>query len=81
MNLTNTLKKKGRVLIKKCHMCGTLMESEKEHKKCVGCKKSFLPTNYFSKVHAKNSKEFDELFTHCDDIHEDDLIKGINVLW
>ncbi|MCF8058776.1 MAG: hypothetical protein K9K67_05740 [Bacteriovoracaceae bacterium] len=81
MKLNESLTKKGKLLVKKCHVCGSLMESYIERKKCTQCKKSFLPTNYFSKVHAKNSKEFDELFSSSDDLHEEDLIKGISVLW
>jgi len=81
MNLTKSNQSKGKLLIKKCHVCGTIMESEREHKKCVQCNKAFLPNNYFGKIHAKNSKEYDELFAHCDEVHEEDLIKGINVLW
>lgn len=81
MNTTKNLTKKGKLLIKKCHVCGSLNESFKEAKKCRDCNKSFLPSNYFGKVHAKNSKEYDELFSASDDLHEDDLVKGINVLW
>jgi uncharacterized OB-fold protein len=81
MKLTTNPTKKGKLLIKKCHLCGTVMESYIERKKCTKCKKSFLPMNYFSKVHAKNSKEFDELFSNSDDMQEEDLIKGISVLW
>ena len=62
-------------------MCGTLMEDVVEQKKCTSCHKSFLPTNYFGKVHAKTEKEFDSLFSHCDELHEEDLIKGITVIW
>ena len=81
MEKAKSLTKKGKLLIKKCHMCGSLMEGFKEHKKCSGCNKSLLPSNYFGKVHAKNSKEFEELFTSSDNLHEEDLVKGINVLW
>jgi len=81
MNTVKEIKKSTKVLIKKCHVCGVVSESFQETKKCGGCNKSFLPINYFSKVHAKNSKEFDELFSFSEDLHEEDLIKGINVLW
>lgn len=81
MKLERRTSKKSKVIIKKCHMCGSVVEGYKEAKKCTGCKKSFLPSNYFGKVHAKNSKEYDELFSHSDELHEDDLVKGINVLW
>jgi heterodisulfide reductase subunit B len=71
----------SKLIVKKCHVCGTIMESSSEIKKCSGCKKSFLPTNYFSKVHAKNSEEFDNLFATSDELLETDLIRGIAVLW
>lgn len=70
-----------KLIIKKCHRCGTLMESYSEVKKCTGCKKHFLPANYFSKVHAKNSAEFEELFVSSGELQETDLIIGITVLW
>lgn len=81
MKELKSLSKKNKILIKKCHVCGTVMEGFAEQKKCTGCKKSFLPSNYFGKVHAKNSKEFNELFSSSDNLHEEDLVKGINVLW
>jgi len=71
----------GKIIIKKCHVCGEMIESGKEAQKCPKCKKSFLPSNYFNKVHAKNNFEFDNLFSSSDELHEDDLIKGISVLW
>lgn len=81
MKEVKSLTKKNKIIFKKCHLCGTIMESFHEQKKCKGCKKSFLPSNYFGKVHAKNSKEYDELFSSSDDLQEEDLVKGINVLW
>lgn len=71
----------GILLIKKCHMCGHLNESSKEVPRCGQCSKSFLPLNYFGKVHAKNTEEFNNLFSTSDEIHEEDLIKGIHALW
>ena len=71
----------NKTIIKKCHICGHIMESKVEIKKCDKCKKSFLPTNYFGKVRAKNTEEFNNQFNHSDELHEDDLIKGINVIW
>ncbi|MBT3584879.1 MAG: hypothetical protein HN509_08225 [Halobacteriovoraceae bacterium] len=68
-------------IIKKCHVCGTLSESAREPKKCKKCKKSFLPLNYFGKVHAKDSEAFNNLFSKSEELHDDDLIKGIHVLW
>jgi hypothetical protein len=57
------------------------MESKEEMQKCGECNKSFLPTNYFGKVHAKNTEEFKNLFCNSDELQEDDLIRGISVLW
>lgn len=70
-----------KLIVKKCHLCGHIMESYEEVKKCGQCKKSFLPSNYFSKVHSKSSTEFDHLFAQSHEIHEDDIIKGLTVLW
>lgn len=70
-----------RTIIKKCHVCGHMSESQREICKCLNCKKSFLPLNYFGKVHARNSQDFENLFVSSDELNEDDLIKGINVLW
>lgn len=70
-----------KLIIKKCHICGTLSEGIEEPKRCIGCKKSFLPANYFTKVHAKNSEEFENLFASSDELEDNDLIIGLNVLW
>jgi len=72
---------KGKILIKKCHVCGHLMESTKELERCPACDKSFLPTNYFGKIHAKNSAEFKNLYADCNELCEEDLVKGIHVIW
>lgn len=75
-----TVKESSKV-IKKCHVCGHLMESRKEIEKCDCCKKPFLPMNYFGKVHAKNSEDFKALFAKASELHEEDMIKGLTVLW
>ena len=67
-----------KTLIKKCHVCGFIMESESEVKKCSNCNKSFLPFHYFNKVHAKNSEEFSNLFSHVDEINEE--ARGNNLI-
>jgi RNA polymerase subunit RPABC4/transcription elongation factor Spt4 len=71
----------SRAIIKKCHRCGEISESFREMKRCPSCNKSFLPSNYFGKIHAKNSEEFDELFSTAHDLTEMDIIIGLNVLW
>lgn len=77
----STKETNGKLLIKRCHMCGHVMESAQEVPKCHKCKKSFLPVNYFSKIHTKSQKEYEQLFAQCHEIHEEDLIKGLTVLW
>ena len=71
----------AKLLIKKCHACGHVMESSKEIQKCGSCKKSFLPINYFSKVHSKSQSEYEHLFASSYELNEADLIKGLTVLW
>ncbi len=68
-------------LIKKCHMCGHIMESAQEIQKCGKCKKSCLPVNYFSKVHSTSQKDYEQLFAYSYELHEEELIKGLTVLW
>ena len=70
-----------KLLIKKCHICGHIMESSQEVQKCGKCKKSFLPVNYFSKIHSKSQKDYEQLFAYGHEIYEEDLIKGLTVLW
>lgn len=67
-------------LIKKCHHCGYLMELETEVEKCSKCTQNFLPSNYFAKVHEQE-KEYKTLFSSSAELHESELIKGLNVLW
>jgi Zn-finger nucleic acid-binding protein len=76
----STLRPK-RLLIQKCHHCGKIIESEIEVQKCPACQKAFLPLNYFSKVHERSKVEYDELFSRSEELNEEDLIKGIHVLW
>jgi hypothetical protein len=72
---------KEKLLVRKCHMCGQLIESSVEQKKCLCCGKAFLPLNYFAKIHNHEQAEFSELFAESHDITDEDLIKGIYVLW
>ncbi len=82
MKVEQTNKDSGtKTLIKKCHVCGHVMETAQEVQKCGKCKKSFLPVNYFSKVHSKSQAEYDQLFAYSHELHETDLIKGLTVLW
>lgn len=82
MKLESAKKETGsKLLIKKCHICGHIMESAQEVQKCGKCKKSFLPVNYFSKIHSKSQSEYELLFAYGHELSEEDLIKGLTVLW
>lgn len=73
----------ARTIIKKCHVCGHVTESGREPERCPGCRKSFLPLNYFGKARGGDGGGggFRGLFSAPRDLHEDDLIKGLIVLW
>lgn len=75
--------KKSRKIIKMCHVCGQITESSTEIDKCVSCGKSFLPLNYFDKVHDHKDRKYDfkDLYAQSHEIEEEDLIIGLYVLW
>ena len=81
MNIEQLNISTGKLIIKKCHCCGHVMESDVEVQKCGKCKKSFLPNDYFKKVHSQTGEDFKELFSHVDDLNEQKLVKGIHVIW
>ena len=68
-------------VVRKCHVCAKLNESETEPKKCNNCHKSFLPLNYFNKVEPKRFEGVDQLFSTSKELRNEDLIKGLFVLW
>lgn len=70
-----------KTVIRKCHCCGQVIESKSESAKCLSCGKSFLPLNYFTKIHDDKDYKFNDLFCEGAELHEDDLIKGLYVLW
>lgn len=72
--------RKDRLVIRKCHKCGQMTESIKEQPACSGCGKSFLPLNYFAKVHD-HSGEVNELYANGNDLLEEDLVQGLFVIW
>jgi len=76
-----TKNRSKKLIIRKCHVCGQVVESEVEQDSCVGCGKAFLPLNYFDKIHGDNSQKFKDLFSDGDELQEEDLITGIYVLW
>ena len=71
----------GRLLIRKCHLCGHLNESSKELTECLSCRKAFLPLNYFAKVHQVDAKNYKHLYAELSELSEEDLISGIYVIW
>jgi len=71
----------SKVMFKKCHVCGHINEAALEPDRCGQCRKSFLPSNYFQKIHAKETNDFKQLFSPCEELCEEDLVKGFHVLW
>ena len=80
-SISTSKRKYQQKIIKKCHCCGQVAESEKEIQKCVSCGKSFLPLNYFDKIHGDAEYKFEELFSEVSEIEDEDLIKGLYVIW
>lgn len=72
---------KEKNLIRLCHSCQNLNESDTELERCQHCKKSFLPLRYFDKIHSKKHQTWSSHFSNTEDIDEEDLIKGLFVLW
>lgn len=70
-----------KLIIKKCHVCSQVIESSTEQEKCMSCGKSFLPLNYFAKIHDHKDTKFQELFAQSHEIHEEDLVIGLYVIW
>lgn len=68
-------------LIKMCHVCTKVAEAEKELERCPYCQKSFLPLNYFEKIHAHKDAKLSELYDNCQDIEDHYLVRGIHVKW
>jgi len=75
-----SVKHKEKSIIRACHTCLKVNESPKELERCMHCDKPFLPLRYFEKVHHKNQK-FEQYFSSSDQLEEEDLIKGLFVLW
>jgi hypothetical protein len=80
-NLRPAVTKKTKMIIRKCHCCSKLTESAAEVEKCLSCGKSFLPLNYFAKIHGNDEYKFDELWAKGHELEEEDLIKGLFVIW
>lgn len=75
--------KKSKVnLIKLCHYCNKINESTRELQRCNHCTKSFMPLNYLLQMKEQNStKFFNELYNECKDLNDEDLIKGLYLIW
>lgn len=80
MKLENE-RKQEKLIIRVCHRCGHCNQTPVEPEKCTRCSKAFLPLNYFSKVHTSKTEKFQSLFEESDGLEENDLIKGLYVLW
>ena len=74
-------KTKEKTLIRACHSCLKVNESHRELERCLHCNKSFLPLRYFDKVHAQKDAKWENHFEFSDHLEDEDLIKGLFVLW
>lgn len=72
---------KERTVVRLCHKCVHLTEGTTEPEKCSQCGKGFLPLRYFEKVHDHTGEKFETLFAASHQLDEEDLIKGLFVLW
>lgn len=70
-----------KILIRMCHKCGHVHASENEVQRCDKCGKSFLPLQYFEKIHLQKDAKFQELFSAASELEKEDLLKGLFVLW
>jgi hypothetical protein len=79
----NDLKKtdKEKLVIRACHTCTKITESFQEVERCSHCNKAFLPLRYFEKIHDFKGKNWQKHFADASDLEDDDLIKGLFVLW
>lgn len=75
------LKNKEKYLIRACHACLKINESFQELERCAHCNKSFLPLRYFEKIHQAKDEKWENHFSVSSQIDEEDLIKGLFVLW
>lgn len=78
-NIKRSNRKK--IIFKKCHVCGHLNETTHELEKCHQCRKSFLPSHYFAKIHNQEEAKFHSLFNDAEEMEEVQLIKGLYVIW
>jgi hypothetical protein len=74
-------KSKEKTIIRACHSCLKVNESYKEMERCSHCNKSFLPLRYFDKIHHEKDLKWENHFSLSDHLEDEDLIKGLFVLW
>ena len=72
---------KEKLLIRACHTCLKITESHKEVERCSHCNKAFLPLRYFEKIHHAKDQKWENHFSDSDQLEDEDLIKGLFVLW
>jgi hypothetical protein len=70
-----------KLLMRVCHRCLKINESTQELERCTHCNKAFLPLRYFEKVHEDKDQKWEKYFSTTEHIEEEDLIKGLFVLW
>jgi hypothetical protein len=70
-----------KLLIRACHRCQKISESMQELERCMHCNKAFLPLNYFEKIHDFKGRSWEKHFSPAELLEEEDLIKGLFVLW
>ena len=75
------LKTKEKKLIRVCHACCEVNESERELERCSHCNKAFLPLRYFEKIHQAKEAKWETHFWEAEQMEEEELIKGLFVLW
>ena len=72
---------KEKLLIRACHACFKINHAFEELERCAHCNKAFLPLRYFEKIHDFKDLKWEKHFSTADDMEEEDLIKGLFVLW
>lgn len=75
------IKTKEKLLIRACHSCLKINEAPKELERCMHCNKSFLPLRYFDKIKNDRDVNWENHFSYSSQLEEEDLIKGLFVLW
>ena len=74
-------KKSAKLLLTVCHHCLKVNESTTELERCTHCNKSFLPLRYFEKIHKEKNAKWINNFSRAEELEEEDLVKGLFVLW